>query len=115
MLTGQATDGAAPLIYIDGVRIDGVDPSIALETLTPDDVESIEVIKGQAARNLFGDEATAGVIMIVTKAAAEVDGPLTAEPGRDETDRSELILHVGVDGLVVDESIAQRLGPRPSQ
>jgi TonB-linked SusC/RagA family outer membrane protein len=73
--------GSQPLIYIDGVRMDNstrLGPSLpntgsgqrsggALGDINPNDIESIEVIKGPAAATLYGTEASAGVIQIITK------------------------------------------------
>ncbi len=73
----SASLGSAPLIYLDGVRIDNnQNASITgmrggtvsrLNDLSPEEVEAIEVIKGPAAATLFGTEASAGVIQIITK------------------------------------------------
>src|SRR5688500_11680656 len=70
-------DRAQPLIYVDGVRVNN-DPSAGpnmaggrqgnvLNDFDPDDIESIEIIKGPAAATLYGAEASAGVIQIITK------------------------------------------------
>ncbi len=70
--------GSQPLIYVDGIRVSNeveVGPDTgsssgnasALNDLNPDDIESIEVIKGPAAATLYGTEASAGVIQIITK------------------------------------------------
>jgi TonB-dependent SusC/RagA subfamily outer membrane receptor len=66
-----------PVVFIDGVRIesgqqDGMCGSTmhctsALESINPNDIESIEVIKGPAASTLYGAEAASGVIQIITK------------------------------------------------
>ena len=66
-----------PLIFVDGIRIDnttGGGPSIhggrqatSLDDFNPEDIESIEIIKGPAAATLYGTEASAGVIQIITK------------------------------------------------
>jgi TonB-linked SusC/RagA family outer membrane protein len=66
-----------PLIYVDGVRVDNESlggPNIrdgaqvaTLDDFSPDEIESIEVIKGPAAATLYGTEASAGVIQIITK------------------------------------------------
>ena len=67
-----------PLIYIDGVRannsvatgpaINASEPNISrLGDLSPEQIESIEVIKGAAAATLYGTEASNGVIQIITK------------------------------------------------
>lgn len=72
--------GAQPLIYIDGVRVDNSATkgpntgsstnASAMGDLNPEEIESIEVIKGPAAATLYGTEASAGVIQIITKKGA---------------------------------------------
>ena len=59
----QATDGAEPIVYIDGERVE----RSAMEGLSPDQIDRVEVIKGEAATELFGEEASVGVIQIFTK------------------------------------------------
>ncbi len=72
-----------PLVYVDGVRVNGnntdnggghggvgVDggvPPSRLNDINPEDIESIEIIKGPAAATLYGTEASNGVINIITK------------------------------------------------
>ena len=68
-----------PLIYVDGVRLDnGVGTGISIQgfgsgvvnrlnDINPEDIESIEIIKGPAAATLYGTEAANGVIQILTK------------------------------------------------
>lgn len=68
-----------PLIYVDGIRVDnaqgtgptsqgfGSQPISRWNDFDPDDIESIEVIKGPAAATLYGTEASNGVIQIITK------------------------------------------------
>ena len=67
-----------PVVYVDGVRIesDGAQGgncgsvthcTSALDFLNPNDIESVEVIKGPAASTLYGAEAAGGVIQIITK------------------------------------------------
>ncbi|MGH7572980.1 MAG: TonB-dependent receptor domain-containing protein, partial [Gemmatimonadota bacterium] len=73
-----------PLLYVDGVRVvnthddydfdvgadrfqvGGQGPS-RLNDINIQDIESIEIIKGPAASTLYGTEAAAGVIQIITK------------------------------------------------
>jgi TonB-linked SusC/RagA family outer membrane protein len=65
-----------PLLVIDGVRVDnssrafGLDldqvPS-ALDDLNPEDIESIEILKGPAASALYGTAAANGVIQVTTR------------------------------------------------
>ena len=66
-----------PIIVIDGVRMDaaasrgpnqrGGFGASRLNDLSPEDIESIEIIKGPAAATLYGTEASNGVIQIITK------------------------------------------------
>lgn len=66
-----------PLLYIDGVRANNSPdggPNIRqgrqvnrLNDINPEDIESIEVIKGPAAATLYGTEASSGVIQVITK------------------------------------------------
>ena len=70
-----------PLVYVDGIRINASSqsgPSLGdfreanpLNDLNPADIESVEIIKGPAAATLYGTEASAGVIQIITKRGAE--------------------------------------------
>ncbi|MXW10612.1 MAG: TonB-dependent receptor plug domain-containing protein [Gammaproteobacteria bacterium] len=62
-IRGALGDGA-PLVFVDGVELET--GSDALSSLNPDDIESIEVIKGEAAADLYGDRAANGVIRILT-------------------------------------------------
>jgi TonB-linked SusC/RagA family outer membrane protein len=74
-----------PLYYLDGIRLEsgstsstldiggfGVDnPSGAgpsrINDINPDDIESIEIVKGPAAATLYGIQASNGVVRITTK------------------------------------------------
>jgi TonB-linked SusC/RagA family outer membrane protein len=65
-----------PLVFIDGVRADarndntlgvGGQTGSRLNDIPPEDIESIEVVKGPAAATLYGADASAGVIQIITK------------------------------------------------
>ena len=69
---GNLGDGAAPLIFVDGVELEG--GSASLRSLNPDDIESIEVIKGAAAAGLYGERAENGVIQIFTKESSAPSG-----------------------------------------
>ena len=76
---GSLNAGLDPVVYVDGVRIEsslqgtfdsgwgGSQANSPLDAINPDDIESIEVIKGPAAATLYGAEAAGGVIQIITK------------------------------------------------
>ena len=54
--------GQEPLYIVDGVILQG-----GLADVNPNDIESVEVIKGAAASSLYGSRAGSGVIQITTK------------------------------------------------
>jgi TonB-linked SusC/RagA family outer membrane protein len=64
-----------PLLYIDGIRVNndiGTGPNTRpiasrFNDIAPDDIESIEIIKGPAAGTIYGTEGANGVIHIITK------------------------------------------------
>ncbi|MGY6559842.1 MAG: SusC/RagA family TonB-linked outer membrane protein [Nitritalea sp.] len=81
--------GSQPLIILDGVYINNSfqrtgraavsgagganqdDGANRLADLNPNDIESIEVLKGPSAAAIYGTRANAGVIIITTKRGAE--------------------------------------------
>ncbi len=108
--SGSLTAATAPVIYIDGVRLysgaqgnfwnswrsqrTGDSPigagqdAMSLDMLRPEDIETIEVIRGPAASTLYGAEAANGVIQIITKRGTRGEQPLRwglrAEAGANE-------------------------------
>ncbi len=68
---------ATPLIIVDGIRVSNESESTALFTggtsssrwddLNPEEIESLEILKGPAASALYGTAAANGVIQITTK------------------------------------------------
>ena len=50
--------------------IDGRYPPSRINDINPDEIESIEIVKGPAAATLYGTEASNGVINIITKKGA---------------------------------------------
>jgi TonB-linked SusC/RagA family outer membrane protein len=75
--SGSLVGRYEPVVFIDGVRIESgtqggecgstMHCTSGLESINPNDIESIEVIKGPAASTLYGAEAASGVIQIITK------------------------------------------------
>jgi len=71
----SVTRSNAPIYIIDGVRMDGGTGNISvggtsssrLGDLSPDEIESIEIVKGPSAATLYGTDAANGVIVISTK------------------------------------------------
>ncbi|MBX6330596.1 MAG: SusC/RagA family TonB-linked outer membrane protein [Gemmatimonadaceae bacterium] len=66
-----------PIYIVDGVRVEGTTGSSSVSVggttparvndLNPDEIESIEVVRGPSAATLYGTDAANGVIVITTK------------------------------------------------
>lgn len=123
-----------PVIYIDGIRmssaqIGNFDPSGQglnansggqtanyLDLVNPNDIESIEIIKGPAAATLYGSDAAGGVIQIITKKGAR--GPQsvqwTARLERGRNDLGSINLpteYTTCDQAHVDARLADKVTP----
>lgn len=59
----SANAGVEALVILDGVTV----PSITLQTMNPNDIESISVLKDAAAASIYGAQSAGGVIVITTK------------------------------------------------
>jgi TonB-linked SusC/RagA family outer membrane protein len=73
MLRGVSTlqGNSQPLIVIDGI------PGGSLNTVSPDDIESIDVLKDGSAAAIYGTRGNNGVILITTKRGARATGAPT--------------------------------------
>lgn len=79
---GSINGSNQPLYVVDGVPMGGSyfrDGGNQLSTsgianISPDDIESLTVLKGAAATALYGSRASNGVIMITTKSGSAGDG-----------------------------------------
>src|SRR5438093_183958 len=77
--SGSLSLSNEPLIYIDGVRSNNQAAAFSLafngaqeqpsrvNDLDPEEIESIEILKGPSAATIYGTEASNGVIQIITK------------------------------------------------
>jgi TonB family protein len=103
--------GDPPLIYVDGVRVE----ESALARFTPEGIETVEVIKGEAAIATYGPEASSGVVLITLKEAQDEQQeeptftPFTQAPtllNREEiasaleSEYPPLLREAGVEGTV---------------
>ena len=82
---GSISAGTSPLYVVDGVVISSSDGDFAvgykstgiLNTINPDDIESLTVLKDAAAASLYGSRAANGVIIITTKRGKQGKTQLT--------------------------------------
>lgn len=84
-IRGQSTitNSVQPLIVVDGIPVsnstlgsgtDGVIQQSRLNDINPNDIESMEILKGASAAALWGSRAANGVIVIKTKKGSPVQG-----------------------------------------
>ena len=76
-----------PLVYVDGMRVDGnvsTGPAVSsgpgvsvLDDIDPEEIDRVEILKGPAAAGLYGTEASAGVVHIITKRGRQGPPELT--------------------------------------
>jgi TonB-linked SusC/RagA family outer membrane protein len=102
-IRGQSSFGGnnSPLIVVNGIPIDNtpstgsnnVDLGDGLQSINPDDIESMTVLKGASAAALYGFRAKDGVIIITTKSGAgqkgiglELSSSFQADQALDYTD-----------------------------
>ena len=73
---GGLNGSEQPVIYLDGIRIDNAEYNTSftggqgfstLSDLNPEDIESIEVLKGPAGATSYGTNGSNGVVIITTK------------------------------------------------
>ena len=69
LVRGAGTFGETEPLYV----IDGAFSNNGLNTLNPNDIESIEVLKDGAAAAIYGSRAANGVVLITTKHGAKGD------------------------------------------
>lgn len=62
--------GETPIVIVDGIPYD----NIGLDDIAPDDIESIDVLKGATASALYGARGSSGAIMITTKKGTDAEG-----------------------------------------
>ena len=72
---GNVATSVRPLVYVDGVRVDRGEASQndVLSALDPSTIARIEVLKGPAAEELYGEEASNGVIQIFLNEEEDAD------------------------------------------
>ena len=62
--------GNSPLVVIDGFPITP-NEGTGLESISPEEIENITILKDAASTSLYGSRAANGVILVTTKRAKE--------------------------------------------
>jgi len=69
---GSVTQDNSPLYIIDGVQVEN-----GLNTISPQDIESIDVLKDAASTAIYGARGANGVVIITTKGGHEMKTTVT--------------------------------------
>ena len=113
-----------PLIYVDGVRVDnsqgtgpnnqsfGASTTSRWNDINPNDIQSIEIVRGAAATALYGTDAVNGVIQIITKRGAEGKPRWDFSSKQGKAFFADVIgnfptNYAKVNGAIVSQNIAQ--------
>lgn len=64
---GSISGGNEPLFVIDGFPVSGAGVGNPLNTISPNDIESIDVLKDASATAIYGSRGSNGVIIVTTK------------------------------------------------
>lgn len=128
VIRGAKTLGSTlnqPLYVVDGVPIDnsnlgqaglwgGSDQGDAMNSINPDDIASMTVLKGASAAALYGSRAANGVILITTKKGSgrrglgiEYNGNYVAETVQNLTDFQTSHGNGGYVGTTLQNQVAQ--------
>lgn len=82
--TSSINSGNEPLYVVDGIPVMDGDQSVFTNTnnpiamISPEDIESITVLKDAASASVYGSRAANGVILITTKSGKEGKSTITA-------------------------------------
>ena len=88
----------SPLYIVDGIIIDPAVSGSPMGDINPDDVESIEIIKGASGASEYGARAANGVIAIRTKRGSEVGLGQTRFNFKTEYGYNQLNGSIGTNG-----------------
>lgn len=82
--TSSINSGNEPLYVVDGIPVMTGDQSVftntnnAIAMISPEDIESVTVLKDAASASVYGSRAANGVILITTKSGKEGKSTITA-------------------------------------
>ena len=115
---GSAAWSQELICIVDGVRVAssvctgfGVPPA----RVTVDQIESMEIVKGRAAEDLYGRGAAGGVISITTKGGAGVPSPFDDPLARHLFPPELVMAHQQAIGLTDRQRAAIQLAIRDAQ
>lgn len=97
----ELKDGAKPDVYVDGKKFD-----FPIELLDKDQIESIEVVKGEKAMNEYN--AKNGVVLVTTKISSSHKIELKYNKVEGEIDKKPMVI---IDGKETNQESLKNLAP----
>jgi iron complex outermembrane receptor protein len=111
-----ATASSNTLVLVDGIRMNPIDQgSAALNTIPMSAIERIEIVNGGASVQ-FGNNATGGVINIITKHGAQQSSTASLTYGSYGTIIGDVALHKkeGDTSVLISGNMSETNGWRPN-
>lgn len=120
--TGSINAATEPLYIVDGVQISfdqqsGLTSQSPLNSINPNDIESIEVLKDASSAAIYGSQAAAGVVLITTKRGAEGRTQINARAETGVRNIANNVDYISTDQYVdyFAEGIAYNSGVNPAE
>lgn len=115
VITGLKSDTSKqkPLYVLNGKVLTG-----NLDQIEPNDIEEMEILKGESAEALYGEKGKHGVILVTTKEVLKnTDTPFfkievtKSEPGMESALEGKTVL-ILVDGVKIDNGTLSKMDPK---
>ncbi|QIZ76263.1 TonB-dependent receptor domain-containing protein [Ferrimonas lipolytica] len=98
----RGTGSTHALVLVDGVRISSATlGSVSFSSLSPEQIERIEIVKGPRAA-VWGSDAIGGVVQIFTRKLDQGDWYAAAEVGSDSYLRTSAGIGIGNSSLTIN-------------
>lgn len=97
-----------PLVVIDGV----ITPNKDMNELSPNDIQSMNVLKGASAKVKYGDRGEQGVIEITTKSSTQPTNKMSKTVVGVEIDTTNLTITVDGDKIMLNGEKIDASDPR---
>ncbi|WP_373512288.1 SusC/RagA family TonB-linked outer membrane protein, partial [Persicitalea sp.] len=107
---GSLNASQAPLVIIDGMIAD-------INSVSPNDVASVSILKDAASASIYGSRASNGVILIKTKSGMNADGKVSFTYNNFVGSRSPTIMHDVIsntaDHMALINTVVENSGFKP--
>lgn len=107
---GSLNIGSSPLVLVDG-------QVASINSVSPNDVASVSILKDAASSAIYGSRASNGVILITTKTGSNTDGKVTfnfdSYVGKKSATNTPDVINNTIDFMELQNKIWLNSGPNP--